>query len=53
MKAVVRKQRHGTGMCGEIVGYFHRAHAQFTENQWWNGPTYYLPEDAYELASGF
>lgn len=42
MLAVIRKQRHGTGMCGDIQGWFHRAHVQFSHSQWWEGPTEYL-----------
>ena len=48
MLAMVRKQRHGTGMCGDIEGWYHRAHAQFSESQWWNGPVRYLPDNAYD-----
>lgn len=47
MQILVRKQRHGTGMCGKIEGYFHRAHRQYQASQWWQGPTRYLPDDAY------
>lgn len=53
MQVVVRKQRHGTGMCGPINGWFHRAHRQFTVDQFWRGPVHYLPDQAYgELAIG-
>lgn len=47
MKILVRKQRHGTGMCGSIETWFHRAHRQMQASQWWDGPTRYLPDDAY------
>lgn len=48
MQILVRKQRHGTGMCGKIEGWFHRAHRQYKPSQWWDGPTRYLPADAYD-----
>lgn len=51
MLVTVRKQRHGTGMCGDIQGWFHRAHRQYQPHQWWDGPTRYLPDDAYEGAA--
>lgn len=47
MLVTIRKQRHGTGMCGDIQGWFHRAHRQYQPHQWWEGPTRYLPDDAY------
>lgn len=47
MIVTVRKQRHGTGMCGDIRGWFHRSHRQYKPGQWWDGPTRYLPDDAY------
>lgn len=50
MVITIRKQRHGTGMCGDIQGWFHRAHRQYKPAQWWDGPTRYLPDDAYEDA---
>jgi len=50
MLVTVRKQRHGTGMCGDIQGWFHRAHRQYKPSQWWDGPTRYLPDDAYDDA---
>lgn len=48
MQVLVRKQRHGTGMCGSIEGWFHRAHRQYKPAQFWDGPTRYLPDDAYD-----
>lgn len=48
MQMVVSKQRHGTGMCGPISGFFHRSRRQFSQDQFWNGPTRYLPDAAYE-----
>jgi twinkle protein len=46
MQIVVRKQRHGTGMCGQIKGWFNRTHRQFHREQY-DPATRYLPEDAY------
>lgn len=51
MLVTIRKQRHGTGMCGDIQGWFHRAHRQYKPDQWWGGPTRYLPDHAYEGAA--
>lgn len=51
MLVTVRKQRHGTGMCGDIQGWFHRAHRQYQAERWWSGPTRYLPDHAYEGAA--
>lgn len=48
MSVLVLKQRHGTGMCGNINGWFHRAHRQFTSDQFWHQPIKYLPDAAYE-----
>lgn len=47
MEILVLKQRHGTGMCGSIEGYFHRAHRQYTADPTWRGPVKYLPDQAY------
>lgn len=43
----VRKQRHNEGVLGEIEGWFHRPYRQFTRDQFPDGPTRYLPDDAY------
>lgn len=47
MCIAIRKQRHGTGSLGNIVGWYHRSLRQFHENQFPSGPTKYLPDDAY------
>lgn len=43
----IRKQRHGYGSLGDIVGHFHRGFRQFHIEKFPQGPTRYLPEDAY------
>lgn len=50
MQVLIRKQRHGTGMCGSVETWFHRQHRQIQPTQWWQGPTRYLPDDAYTPA---
>lgn len=47
MMISIRKQRHGTGACGTVSGWFHRHLRQFHADQFPHGPTRYLPEDAY------
>lgn len=47
MAIAVRKQRHGTGACCDITGWFHRNLRQFQTSQWVQGPTQYLPSEAY------
>jgi twinkle protein len=47
MQVVVKKQRHGSGMCGSVDGWFQRGWRQFTREQYPAGPTRYLPDDAY------
>jgi len=47
MLIAIRKQRHGTGEIGDIVGWYHRGIRQFHVEQFPHGPTRYLPEDAY------
>lgn len=47
MMIAIRKQRHGSGWLGNIQGWFHRNLRQFHAEQFANGPTRYLPEDAY------
>lgn len=47
MQIVIRKQRHGTGALGQIAGWFHRPLRQYHSAQFPQGPTRYLPEDAY------
>jgi len=46
MCITVRKQRHGSGVLGDIVGWFHRDKRQFHADQF-ASLTRYLPEDAY------
>ncbi len=43
----VRKQRHFNGWIGDIPGWFQRDMRQFHLSQFPEGPTKYLPEDAY------
>lgn len=46
MKITIRKQRHGNGSLGDILGWFHRDKRQFSLEQF--APAVrYLPEDAY------
>jgi twinkle protein len=47
MKITIRKQRHGHGGLGDITGWFHRGMRQFQVDQFPEGPTRYLPADAY------
>jgi hypothetical protein len=47
MEMLILKQRHGSGMCGNVDGFFHRAHRQFAPQESWGGPIRYLPGDAY------
>jgi twinkle protein len=47
MKIIVTKQRHGSGSLGDISGWFHRHSRQFSLDQFPQGPTHYLPADAY------
>lgn len=47
MVVVIRKQRHGSGMLGDIPGWYHRAMKQFHVDQFPIRATRYLPEDAY------
>jgi hypothetical protein len=48
MAIAIRKQRHGTGSCCDITGWFHRPLRQFHSSQWVPQPTRYLPDAAYE-----
>lgn len=43
----VRKQRHYTGALGDVNGWLHRKHRQFSKDQFAQAPTRYLPADAY------
>lgn len=47
MMIAIRKQRHGSGYLGDVMGWFHRQWRQFNIEQFPGGPTRYLPEDAY------
>ena len=47
MVVVIRKQRHGSGMLGDIPGWYHRNLKQFHVAQFPTGAVRYLPEDAY------
>lgn len=47
MAFAIRKQRHGTGATGDIVGWFHRPLRQFHHDQFAPGPTRYLRSEAY------
>lgn len=48
MQIAVRKQRYGSGFCGEITGWFNRNLRQFKLEQFDQKPTQYLPKQAYE-----
>lgn len=50
MKIALRKQRYGTGACGDIEGYYHRNLCQFHFAPGARGPINYLPDAA--LARG-
>lgn len=50
MAIAVRKQRHGTGWLGDVPGWFHRDRRQFSDSQWPETVTRYLPEDAFAVA---
>jgi twinkle protein len=45
MKIAIRKQRHGTGACGDIDGYYHRNLRQYHPGAA-DRPTSYLPPEA-------
>lgn len=47
MKISIRKQRHGSGMHGDITGWFNRRLRQFKFDQFDQVPTQYLPKQAY------
>jgi twinkle protein len=47
MVVSIKKQRHGSGELTDIAGWFHRGMRQFHVEQFPNGPTRYLPADAY------
>lgn len=48
MCIAIRKQRHGVGALGDVMGWFHRRFRQFNVEQFLQQPTRYLPPDAYE-----
>jgi twinkle protein len=43
----IRKQRHGSGACGDVKGWYQRKLKQFSRDQFPHGPVRYLPDDAY------
>lgn len=47
MQVAIRKQRYGSGYCGELVGWFNRRLRQFKLNDIDQQPTQYLPKQAY------
>ena len=47
MLVSIRKQRHGTGACGDVAGWFHREYRQFHTDQFAQHPIQYLPAAAY------
>lgn len=47
MKILIKKQRHGNGILGDMAGWYHRNYRQFHVDQFPTQPTHYLPEDAY------
>lgn len=47
MAFAIRKQRHGTGATGDIVGWFHRPLRQFHRDQFAPSATQYLRKEAY------
>lgn len=47
----VRKQRHFTGALGNCSGWYQRRLKQFSREQFVDGPTRYLPDDAYRSIS--
>lgn len=47
MRFSIRKQRHGTGSCGDVTGWFHRSMRQFHADQFAREPVHYLPDAAY------
>lgn len=48
MLIAVKKQRYGTGAVRDIQGMFNRRLRQFVLNRWQEGPTLYLPAEAYQ-----
>lgn len=47
MAIAIRKQRHGSGACCDITGWFHRSMRQFSSLQFAEQPIRYLPDAAY------
>ncbi len=47
MAISIRKQRHGSGACGDVAGWFHRAFRQFSRDQFISAPMRYLPNEAF------
>jgi len=48
MCVAIRKQRHGSGALGDVQGWLHRNYRQFHIEQFRDGPTRYLPDEAFE-----
>lgn len=48
MLVSIRKQRHGTGSCGDVPGWFHRQFRQFSPDEFARQPVRYLPLEAYQ-----
>ena len=48
MEILVRKQRHFRGELATYQGHFHREYLQYHTQRFPEGPTRYLPQDAYE-----
>lgn len=46
----IRKQRHGSGVLGNVTGWFHRGWRQFHTEQFPESAVRYLPDDAYTAA---
>jgi twinkle protein len=47
MSISIRKQRHGSGACGDVSGWFHRGFRQYVREQSTRSATRYLPDEAY------
>jgi twinkle protein len=52
VKISVLKKRFGKGQLGDVIGWFHQDLCQFQNDQFPNGPTRYLPTDAYTNIGG-
>jgi ABC-type transport system involved in cytochrome c biogenesis ATPase subunit len=52
MRIAILKQRHGTGACGEVTGWFNRSLKQFKQDQFDTARSAYLPAEAYREIYG-